>query len=400
MDWRWLVLGALFLGRMCMGLQLQSVAALAEPLRLELGLSYAQIGLLVGLFLLPGLVVAFPATLLGRRIGERRLAPAALLIMAAGSGLAVFAADLFSAAAARLLAGAGGIFVNVFFTRLVADLFLGRRLNLALALLMTSWPLGLALAMVVFPLSAEALGWRETLAMLTLLTALSAALLAALLAAEGRRSGQRRGRKTGAVSGAGDRSPSRLTPHELRLSLLAGFAWSSFTAAGIIHLSFAPPFLTTLGWSLASANAATSLVVWSALLALPLGGWVADRYGVVHPMIQLTTAVAALCLLLVPLGGPVIALTILLGVAWSLPVGPYMGILQAAVSPGARAGAYGIYFTLFYGGIGTLPALAGQLRDATGAATAPLYAAAAVMAIGLPALFAFRRRSLAAGGPS
>ena len=44
----WVVLAALFFGRMCMGLQVQSVAALTPFLVTGLGLSYSEIGLLSG----------------------------------------------------------------------------------------------------------------------------------------------------------------------------------------------------------------------------------------------------------------------------------------------------------------------------------------------------------------
>lgn len=393
MDGRWLVLGGLFLGRMCMGLQLQAVAALAEPLRAELGFSYTQIGLLIGLFLLPGVIVAFPATLLGRRFGERRLGPAAVLLMASGSGIGIFATDFATAAAGRLVAGTGGILLNIFFTRLVADLFLGYRLNLALALLMSSWPLGLALATVTFPLAAAAFGWRDTFAALTLFTAVAGLLIAGLLRLPG--SG-----KAGRGSAAAGLLRLDLSRRELGLSLLAGFAWATFSAAGVVYLSFAPPFLIQQGASLTGASFVTSFIVWGGLVAIPLGGWLADRYGGTLPLILLSTLACTLCLLLVPLGGPALALTVLLGIAWGLPPGPYMSILQAAVTPAARSAAYGVYFTLFYGGIGALPALAGLLLDVTGAPATPLYFAAALMAASLPALLAFRRWSRAGPAPA
>lgn len=394
MDRRWLVLGALFLGRACMGLQLQSIAALAEPLRADLGFSYTQIGVLVGLFLLPGLVVAFPTTMLGRRFGERRMACPAVLLMAVGSGMAVAASSFEAAAAARLVAGVGGILVNVVFTRLVADLFVGYRLNLAMGLLMSSWPLGLAVATVTFPFGATMLGWRETLAGLTLLTAFSGLLIAYVFY----RPFDRETRDDPVDRRSEPPRPTRiprlhLDRRALWLSVLSGVAWATFTAAGIVFLSFAPSFLMEKGWSLTGANAVTSLIVWGGVVATPLGGWLADRYNAAHAVVLLGTAASALCLVLIPAGGPAILLTLLLGVVWGLPPGPYMGMLQAAVSPAARAAAYGVYFTLFYGGIGTLPGLAGWLRDGAEQAAAPLYFAAAMLGVSVIAIFVFRRNS-------
>ena len=53
MGKRWLILAALTLARTAMGFQFQSVPAVAPKLTSELGMSYAVLGTLVGLYLLP-----------------------------------------------------------------------------------------------------------------------------------------------------------------------------------------------------------------------------------------------------------------------------------------------------------------------------------------------------------
>ena len=51
-----------------MGLQFQSIPALASDLTADLGLSFALVGMLIGLYLLPGAVIAFPGGWLGQRL--------------------------------------------------------------------------------------------------------------------------------------------------------------------------------------------------------------------------------------------------------------------------------------------------------------------------------------------
>ena len=54
------ILAALFLAQMSMTFQFQSIAALAPFLQQEAGLGLAEIGLLIGLYLAPGVLVAVP----------------------------------------------------------------------------------------------------------------------------------------------------------------------------------------------------------------------------------------------------------------------------------------------------------------------------------------------------
>ena len=63
---RWSILALLFVCRIGLGLQFQTLGSVSDSLVAALGFSYAQIGTLIGLFMLPGLVLALPAGYLGR----------------------------------------------------------------------------------------------------------------------------------------------------------------------------------------------------------------------------------------------------------------------------------------------------------------------------------------------
>src|SRR5262245_57234139 len=87
---RWRILAALTLARTSMGFQFQSVATVAPFLTSELGIDKSQLGWLVGLYLLPGVVIALPGGLLGARFGDKRVALTGLVLMAGGGlGLAL-----------------------------------------------------------------------------------------------------------------------------------------------------------------------------------------------------------------------------------------------------------------------------------------------------------------------
>ena len=81
---RWFILGALFLARTAMGFQFQSVVGVSSFLRADLGIGLGDLGVLVGAYMLPGIVVAIPGGSIGRRFGEKRIAIFGLLLMAIG----------------------------------------------------------------------------------------------------------------------------------------------------------------------------------------------------------------------------------------------------------------------------------------------------------------------------
>ena len=65
---RWHILALLFLARTALGFQFQTLASVADDLVVAFGLDYAGIGLLIGLFMAPGVFLALPAGLWGRYV--------------------------------------------------------------------------------------------------------------------------------------------------------------------------------------------------------------------------------------------------------------------------------------------------------------------------------------------
>jgi MFS family permease len=68
---RWFILVVLFIARFALGYQFQSAGSVAPFLISEFNLDYRRIGILVGLFMLPGLVLALPGGMLGKRFGDK-----------------------------------------------------------------------------------------------------------------------------------------------------------------------------------------------------------------------------------------------------------------------------------------------------------------------------------------
>src|SRR5690349_6602532 len=104
-----------------MPFQFQSVAAVAPLLTQKFGVNIADIGLLIGLYMTPGIALALPGGAIGQRFGDKRIVHVALLLMLIGS-LAMALGDAWHwQIAGRLVAGAGGVLLNVLMSKKVTD---------------------------------------------------------------------------------------------------------------------------------------------------------------------------------------------------------------------------------------------------------------------------------------
>ncbi len=126
----------------------------------ELHLTYAAIGTLIGLFMLPGLFLAIPAGLAGRHASDRILSASGLATLAIAGAIAATADGFVQLAAARLIGGVGFVLVSLYFTKMVADWFAGREIATAMAVLVMSWPFGIAMGQVGHAWLAVHQGWR------------------------------------------------------------------------------------------------------------------------------------------------------------------------------------------------------------------------------------------------
>ena len=51
----------------------------------------------------------------------------------------------------RLLAGVGGVLLNVLMSKMITDWFAGKEIATAMAIFVNSWPVGIAMALILLP---------------------------------------------------------------------------------------------------------------------------------------------------------------------------------------------------------------------------------------------------------
>lgn len=379
MDARWLALIVLTAARVSMGFQFQSLASVAPLLVDDLGVAYVDVGFLVGLYMLPGIVLALPGGLLGQRFGDKRLVVLGLALMTAGGALTGIAESYAAITAGRLISGLGAILLNVLMSKMITDWFAGREIVLAMAVFMNSFPIGIGLALLALGGLAEGTGWSAAFYATAAASFASLILVAALY---------RPHSNDGTASSAGARS-QRISRHEVALVCLAGMIWGLYNGAFTITFSFTPILLVEAGMTVGRAGFLVGLATWLVVASIQAGGIIAQRWGRPNALLLAGVIVWGLCLLLLPAADPV-AVLIVLGLFQGLPVGVIMSLPAEVLRPASRATGMGVFFTWLYIGHASLPPVAGWLQDLSGSPAVSLYFASALVLSIVPVFAAFR----------
>ncbi|WP_121629285.1 CynX/NimT family MFS transporter [Tropicibacter alexandrii] len=375
---RWRMLALLFLARIGLGFQFQTVASVGDDLVVAFGLDYAGLGVLIGLFMAPGLFLAIPAGYWGRFVSDRIMVVIGLGALALGGLVSSVATDSWAIGLGRVFAGAGFLFTTLYFTKMVADWFEGREIATAMSILVMSWPFGIAMGQVGHAWLAQAYGWPVPFQV-----ASSYCLLAAL------------GvfvfyRPPHALSSAKGGSGAGLTGREWRLVLCAASAWGVFNAAYVTYLSFGPKVLEELGQSTIAAAGIVSIGSWLMILSGAACGQIVDRFGGRNVVLTICMSGAILSLLLLGVQGAGLGASVLFGLIGMAPAGVIMAMAGQAMRAEVRAFGMGVFFTVYYAIMLVTPPIAGAILDATGHARGPIWLAILLFALVVPLGLAFR----------
>jgi len=352
-SYRWVVLAVLFASRTGLGFQFQTLGSVSDPLIEAYGFSHAEIGSLIGAFMLPGLVLALPCGFAGRYFTDRVLVAAGLLALALGGTLAAFSASFGMFAVARMISGIGFVVTTLYFTKMVADWFSGKELATAMAVLVMSWPFGIAAGQIGHVWLAAAFDWQMAFLAASAYCGLGAIGVYAAYRAP----------KTTANSA--QQSQWKLSRNELVLTLLASLIWALFNAGYIVYLSFAMRVLADGGYGLAEAAATISLASWVMLFSGAVCGQVADRTNKPDLILYCCLAVGIGSLLMLPMTEYALGSSLGFGLFGMAPAGVIMALTGQAMAPERRAFGMGVFFSSYFLIVAPAPGIAGWLFDAT-----------------------------------
>jgi MFS family permease len=375
---RWGILAVLFVVRLSMSFQFQSVAAVAPLLGHDFGVGLADIGLLIGLYFTPGVALALPGGAIGQRFGDKATVLGALLLMLLG-GLAMVFSDSWSGQiAGRLVAGAGGVLLNVQMTKMVTDWFAGKEIATAMAIFVNSWPAGVAMSLLALPSIGTAYGVTAAYLAVAALIAFGIVVLAA---------GYQPPPNPVTIAAAS----ARLNRSAIVAVIVAGLIWGLFNIGFAVIFTFGPSMLVERGWSISAAGSTISIVLWLSVFSVPFGGFLADRTKRPQSILVAGAILVAILMLVLPRSGAVVLIVIALGLISGLPAGPIMSLPARVLAPATRAFGMGVFYTVYYAAMMLGPVIGGAYAKWSGSAAAAFdFGAAMVLACPLM-LWGFNR---------
>ena len=381
---RWIILGALCVVRLGIGFQFQTVGSVAPFLVDDLGIGYSQVGTLVGLFMLPGIVLALPAGFLGKLYGDKRVTLFATAGMIVGGLVCGVASTYEVLLAGRLLSGAGTAVLFVLLTKMVADWFAEKELFLGMSIYIVGWPIGIALGQAIQPSLAEQAPWTTVFYLSAIVLTMGLVAVALLYRPP-----------PGSVR-AEQARVSEMSARELWLVSITSAMWMTINGAYIVIVSFGPALISEQGFSVSDSAFIVSILSWVFFLGLPLGGYLASRFSAPNVVVVSGLVVTVIVGAAIPFTSIPIVTFAVFGLFYALAA-PVVGSLPAeALHPENRGLGLGIFQVGNFVGSAVFPIAAGVLMDWTGSATTCMVLATGLMftTLCLLGLFRFEQRRL------
>jgi MFS family permease len=373
MQRRWSVLAILFLARMSLAYQFQTIAAITPVLRTELvGFDLGDAGLLIGLYLLPGMVLPLAGGAISHVAGDRFAVTLGFVLAIVGGLIPILLPGWTALVVGRLLAGAGGIMVSVIMTKMVADWFANSEIAGAMAVFVNCWPAGIIIALFSLPTVAASWGSHGAFIVSTVIVGCGLALFLGFYGAM----------RSDAIATDGAARPRVAMSRGVIVALIAaGLIWACYNVASTITFSFGVTLLTERGYSAAAAASTVTLVLFVSMVSVPLGGFFADR--VSRASLILIIGSVMFAALLVAAGRSMQSALIFaaIGLVGGFPVGVIMQMPARMLRPEQRAIGMGIFYTIYYGGLVLGTAVGGELADRWETSSAAFDFAAVLVAV-------------------
>jgi MFS family permease len=383
----WWVAGVTFLALLASAGFRAVPGVLIDPLRAEFGWSVSTISTAVAVNLaLYGLTAPFAAALM-ERFGMRRVAVAALLVVAAGSGLTLVMTSAWQLVLLwGVLVGLGTGSISFALVATVTGRWFVARRGLVSGVLTAGGATGQLVFLPMVATVAGSAGWRTASAGVTAAALAVVPLVAWLL--------RDRPRDVGAVpyggTAADDVDPARTGAARLALRglrtavrtgpfwlLVGGMAICGATTMGLIQPHFIPA-AHEHGLPVTTAAGLLALVGFFDIVGTVASGWLTDRFDPRYLLLAYYVLRGASLALLPVLLGPavhvsMVAFIVFYGLDWVATIPPTMALCREIFGAAAPV-VFGWVFAAHQVGAAVMALAAGVVRDVSGSYDAAWYA--------------------------
>lgn len=368
--YRWLVLVVLTIVYTFNFIDRQILVILQEPIKAELGLSDAQLGILTGFsFALIYVCAGIPIAWLADRSNRRNIIAGSLALWSGMTALSGMVSSYGQLVLARLGVGLGEAGGSPPAHSMISDYFPPEQRGTALSFYTAGIYLGILFGFAGGGYIAETYGWRNAFFIVGI-PGLFFAVIVLLLVREPLRGRWDLGQS--ARKSSLNETMTTLKQRQAFWWIAFGCAMTSFVAYG--NGNFFPSYLIrSHGFSIAEVGFALGLVSGVAgAIGTFMGGFLADRWGRKDKRWYVWIPIVGNCLAIVPMAYAIVSkdATLVLLVLFpanilnSLYLGPSIAMCQTLVSPSMRAMASAIlFFILNMIGLGLGPVVVGLLSD-------------------------------------
>ena len=399
MNNRWVALAIIFISFLQFTLNWFCIIPAFGSIIGEMGLSFPQVGVIVGTFIAGYGLAHIPAGWIAERFGIRTAMLLGIAVESIGAGVTAWAPSFETLLVGRFLCGVGGSIYIGSAVGLTTAWFRDRELATANALITgVAFTVGAAIGLFGWGPLVTSLGWREALLVGAAVGLATLALMAVVFPAPlDRGADVLKGEHLGADSLR--RVFGNPTLWIMGLAFLGAYG-SYFGAVQLLpHYAQA-----TLNLDAGAAEGISVILLVSGIPGAFIGGWLADRVVGIVPTFLIACVLEAIALVLVPyLGLPGLeiaaatigAATITAFVVWITIPGQHSSEFRISDIPTAA----GLMLTIVAIGGAVVPPLYGQIAATWSFAAAWGFEGIATLGFALMAVFALSRRPVIAAVP-
>jgi MFS family permease len=353
---RWVILGIVYQSILAFTLIFQSIPPILPLILSELHLTYAQSGLLMSLFALPGIFVSLLGGFLTDRYGMKTLGKVCFLLMLGGTLLVGWGVSLQVLGLGRMIAGIGGLTLSVFLPKLLSQWFKDRELGFAMGIYNTGVPLGSIICFGLFGKTGNLWGWRVPILLTGIYLFITFILFLTLY-------------RLPPSHGKAEDKPLHLYKSLKEMGWpiwWVGFSWLWFNAAFVSFATFAPNLFLQKGYTIEQSGFLIGIPLLGSLFFSAPIGYLVDRFKHQEWLIGMGAIALTVLALSFNFSSSFLLLVILMGISSAMIPAPIYSLPPEILKPGNLGLGFGVLSTCSSIGLFVAPYLVGKAKDLTG----------------------------------
>jgi MFS family permease len=355
-SYRWVILVIVYLSILAFTFIFQSIPPILPFILSELHLTYAQSGLLVSLFALPGIFVSLLGGFLADRYGMKPLGAGCFILMIGGTFVLGLGMNFQLLGLGRIIAGIGGLTLSVFLPKLLSQWFKERELGLAMGIFNTGVPLGSVICFGLFGTLGEHWGWRTPVLLTGIYLFITFILFITLY-------------RLPPSHEADEGKPLTIyqSLREMGWPIWGvGFSWLWFNAAFISFATFAPDFFLQKNYSIEQSGVLIGIPLLGSLFFSAPIGYLVDRFKHQEWFIGIGAMALAILALCFNFSTSFLLLVILMGIFSAMIPAPIYSLPPEILKIENVGLGFGVISTCSSTGLFVAPYLVGKVKDLTG----------------------------------